>query len=154
MVTRNRVFWVLGVLVFVFQVSLAQENTRVPLGAKVYIQPMDGLESYVVAALTKKKVPVVVVTDRESAQFEITGTVNRQAAEKATQAENVTETVGSIFGARRKYRGPELQAAITVKEIKSGVIAFSHASYKAANDADRRVAEDFANNLKKNMPKK
>src|SRR5713226_3181702 len=50
------------------------EDKAIPPGAKIYVAPMaNGFETYVVAGLVKKKVPVVVVADRAQADFEITG---------------------------------------------------------------------------------
>jgi hypothetical protein len=55
---------------------LAQEpnvGTRIPFGAKVFIRPMNGFERFLAAAFAKIKVPIVVVGDREKAEFEISG---------------------------------------------------------------------------------
>src|SRR5437016_9810621 len=49
-------------------------NQTLPAGARIYVAPMNnGFETYVVAGLHKKQVPVVVVTIREKADFELTG---------------------------------------------------------------------------------
>lgn len=49
-------------------------DQRIPSGSRVYIAPMmNGFDIYVTAAIDKKKVPVVVVADRNKAEFEITG---------------------------------------------------------------------------------
>jgi hypothetical protein len=48
-------------------------NESLPSGARIYIAPMpSGFESYVAAGLEKKKVPVVLVTDRDKADYELT----------------------------------------------------------------------------------
>ena len=42
--------------------------------ARIYIAPIpSGFETYVVAGIEKKKVPVVVVTDRDKADYELSG---------------------------------------------------------------------------------
>src|SRR5437763_6204081 len=49
-------------------------NESLPSGARIYIAPMSrGFESYVIAGLEKKKVPVVVVTDPDKADYELSG---------------------------------------------------------------------------------
>lgn len=49
-------------------------NESLPSGARLYIAPMpSGFETYVAAGLEKKKVPVVLVTDRDKADFELSG---------------------------------------------------------------------------------
>jgi hypothetical protein len=45
-----------------------------PTGAKIYVAPMpNGFDSYVVAGLQEKKVPVIIVTDRSQADYEVSG---------------------------------------------------------------------------------
>src|SRR5436309_1118119 len=47
-------------------------NESLPSGARIYVAPMSsGFESYVIAGLEKKKVPVVVVTDPDKADYEL-----------------------------------------------------------------------------------
>ncbi len=49
-------------------------NEALPRGARLYVAPIqNGFETYVVAGLEKKKVPVVIVTDRSKADYELTG---------------------------------------------------------------------------------
>ena len=43
--------------------------SKIPVGSRIYVQPMDGFGSYIVAAINKKKVSVIVVADREKADF-------------------------------------------------------------------------------------
>jgi hypothetical protein len=58
----------------------AQNNDKAPViteetlpsGARIYLAPMpNGFETYVAAGLEKKKVPVVVVIDRDKADYEL-----------------------------------------------------------------------------------
>jgi hypothetical protein len=39
----------------------------IPAGSTVFIEPMKGFETYLIAALQKKKVPLVVVSSEENA---------------------------------------------------------------------------------------
>jgi hypothetical protein len=49
-------------------------NESLPSGARIYIAPMpSGFETYIVAGLEKKKVPVTVVTDPDKADYELSG---------------------------------------------------------------------------------
>jgi hypothetical protein len=45
-------------------------------GAKVFVEKMDGFEDNFVAALHAKQVPVVIVTDRDKADFVFSGYCN------------------------------------------------------------------------------
>src|SRR5258708_760034 len=46
---------------------------KIPSGSRIYVAPMGGFESYVVAGIMKKKVPVSIVGDRDKADYEIKG---------------------------------------------------------------------------------
>lgn len=59
-------------------VSSAEEKFKsfhkIPAGAKVYVNPIiAGFDTYIIAGLQQKKVPLVVVTSRDKAEYEITG---------------------------------------------------------------------------------
>jgi len=75
--TNHSTKLVLAALVFC-GVAFGQADATIPPMAKVYIAPMHGFETYLAAALAKKKVLVTVVSSREQADFEITGTAKEQ----------------------------------------------------------------------------
>lgn len=113
-------------------------SNRIPANSKVFIQPMDGFETYVAAALRKKKIPLVLVTNREQADFEITGDVEKQKAGWAK----------TIFGSGL----PSIDASMSVINIKTGVIAYSISSTKENAWRGRKgSAEHLAKNLFKKM---
>lgn len=120
-----------------FQANTNTSN-KIPANSKVYIHPMDGFETYVAAALRKKKVPLVLVTNREQADFEITGDVEKQKAGWAK----------TIFGSGL----PSIDASMSVINIKTGVIAYSISSTKENAWRGRKgSAEHLAKNLYKKM---
>ena len=49
--------------------SKARQPATIPAGSKVYIAPMDGFETYMKTALETKKVPLVVVDNKQDAEF-------------------------------------------------------------------------------------
>jgi hypothetical protein len=111
-------------------------TSKIPAGAKMYVQPMDGFGSYVIAAIEKKKVDVTVVSDRENADFEIGGDAESQKAGWAkilfTRSAASTE-----------------QASINVTNIKSGVIVFAYNVNKQnAARGKQSAAEACAKHLK------
>ena len=55
-------------------------DIRIPKNSKVYIVPVDGFEQYLAAALRKKSVPLLIVVDRDIADFEITATHEKKDA--------------------------------------------------------------------------
>ena len=65
--------------------ALAKDETKkIPAHSKVYIAPIEGgFENDLKTAFEKKNVPLDIVTDRGSADFELTGTAESQKAGKA-----------------------------------------------------------------------
>src|SRR5262245_65752048 len=111
-------------------VGKAQDPTMIPRDSKVYIEPFkaesetkgaQGFETYLMAALRKKNVPLVIVTDPEQADFVISGTADRQGAGWAKKV---------FFG---DLRG-SASAALEVINVKTKVVVYAD-SYdrKSAN---------------------
>src|SRR6185437_1593961 len=87
-------------------------NKIVP-NSKVYIQPMDGFENYLVAALQKKKVQLLPVAEKDQADYVITGT---SVDKKAGWAKIVFQ--GNVHS--------DNAASITLTDKKSGVILYAY----------------------------
>jgi len=122
---------------------LAQSTgPKIPSGAKVYIEPMDGFEAYLAAALQKKQVPVVVVADKAAADFDMSGTSGHQKAGWAK-----TIFLGDVHS--------NDEASITVTNIKTSEIAFAYAvDKKSTLHGQQTVAEACAKHLKHMMEEK
>lgn len=130
------VAFVMALSAFTYGQDVAQ--TRIPANSKVYINPMEGdFETYVTAALQKKKIPLTIVADRDKADFEIKGSVEKQKAGWAK----------TIFISPN----PAIDATMQVINIKTGVVAFSNSSTK---NAARRGRKGSAEHLAKNLAKK
>jgi hypothetical protein len=71
----NRLF---GLFLLSFSVVGFAQAPRMTSGATVYIEPMDGYETYLAAAFVKKRVPLVVVLDQRKAEYAITSSVNHR----------------------------------------------------------------------------
>lgn len=57
------------------------QDTSIPAGSKVYIAPMaHGFDTYLAAGIIKKKVPVVIVTQEDKADFVISGVSHSKKA--------------------------------------------------------------------------
>ncbi|MEP7341920.1 MAG: hypothetical protein ABI977_29580 [Acidobacteriota bacterium] len=70
------------ILVLIAAVSLAAANAQVKVspGSKIFVAPMDGeFNDLLAAEIVKRKLPVSVVTDEESADFIITGKVSKSS---------------------------------------------------------------------------
>src|SRR5688572_4855933 len=110
------------------------DPTYIPAGSKVYVSQIDGLpgfENNLVAAFQKKRVNLIVVTDRSQADFEINGFAQNQKAGWAK----------IIFGSGR----PEAEASIQMVNLRNGVVAFAVASYKVDSlNGNKSTAEHLA----------
>lgn len=100
---------------------------KVPSGSKIYVAPMGGFESYVVAGIMKKKVPVSIVADREKADFEIKGAAE---SEKAGWAKIVFLRMDNT----------NEQASINVTEIKTGAVVFAYSVHKGNSARGKQSA--------------
>jgi hypothetical protein len=61
--------------------SIDQSNKAIERSSRVYISPIEGgFDTFLAAAIIKKQVPVVIVTDRAKADYEITGIANTEKA--------------------------------------------------------------------------
>lgn len=112
-------------------------------GAKLYLEPMNGFEQLLAEAITKKKVPVVLVHERDQADFVVTG-------------DAYVKKPGWIKGNFVYLHG---QANISVDNARTGGVVFAYTAKRVdANLVDGEVykiwAGGCANHLKKALVKK
>src|SRR5436309_3434083 len=82
---------------------------KIPAHSKVFIAPMGGFEQDLKTAIERKKLPLELVSDRDKADFEITGTAETDKSGKAKKI---------IFLDCHSNE----QASITITEIKNGTV--------------------------------
>ncbi len=83
----------------------------------MFIAPMNGFETYLAAAMTKKKVQMALVASEAQADFVLTGTSEEKKAGWAKMA-----FTGNIHS--------DDAASVTMTNRKSGAIAFAYAVNK------------------------
>ncbi len=109
-------------------------NESLPSGARIYVAPMSsGFETYVVAGIEKKKVPVVVVADRDKADFELSGVSD---TDKAGWAKML------FLGSQQSNEA----ASIKIVNLRTGNVVFAYSvnktnSYKGKQSAGEAVAK-------------
>ena len=117
----------------------APVDARIPRNSKVYIERMDGFELYLSAAIRKKEVPIVMVTDPLLADFIVSG-------------EHETKDAGwkkAIFTGDLRSTA---SAAIQVVNVRTSVIVYADSSHRwSANRGERSTAEKLAKYLKKKI---
>ncbi len=119
------------------------QTAKIPSGAKVWVGPIgDGFDSYLLGALSKKKVPLEVVQRKEDAQYIITGVAETQ---KAGAAKKVIML---------DWHSNE-QASIQVSEVASGAVVFAYSVNKQSSAHGKQsTAEACAKHLKEAIEKK
>jgi hypothetical protein len=130
---------IFGICLFglhVCTLAFAQTTKSIPAGAKVFVAPMGGFETYLKSALQAKKVPLEVVEKREDAEFEISGTAESQ---KASTAKKVIML---------DWHSKE-EASIKVANLKTGEVVFAYSVVKSSSAHGKRSsAEACAKHLK------
>jgi hypothetical protein len=112
---------------------------KIPANSKVFIAPMGGFEEDLKGAIQSKKVPVVLVTDKDQADYEIAGTAESQKA-------------GAVKKAVMWNWHSNEQASITVTEHKSGEVVFAYSvNKKSSAHGKRSTAEACAKHLKEQI---
>jgi hypothetical protein len=145
-------------------------------GATIYIESTDGYETYLAAALMKENVPVVIVTQKEQADYIVTGRVvhnepshaavvinNSASASVDTSDDNHGNqsfsqgmAMGQAAVASRKAAKAALghsDATISVEDAKSTQIVFAYSAEKDGTHQLTKTAEDFATHLKEFIKK-
>jgi hypothetical protein len=119
-----------------------EEKKKIAPNSKVFLAPMDGFEDELKTAIEKKKVPVVLVTDKAQADYVISGT---SETEKAGTAKKVIML---------NWHSNE-QASITVVDNKSGDVVFAYSvNKKSSAHGKRSTAEACAKHLKEEIENK
>jgi hypothetical protein len=131
----NRIIYTGLLAAAVCAVALSAERT-IPDGSKVFIAPMGGFETYLKAAIDKKKVPITIVEQREAADYELSGAADSQ---KASTAKKVIML---------DWRSKE-EASIKLTDIKSSEVIFAYSVHKASSAHGKQSsAEACAKHLK------
>jgi uncharacterized protein YfaP (DUF2135 family) len=138
---------------------------QIKSGATVYIEPMDGYETYLAAAIAKKNVPLVVVADKGKADYFITSSVSQKAPvqpavvindsiNNVNNGSNNTQNAGSQGGFPRPRSFGQTSASISVIDSHSSQIVFAYSVGKRANTNQlQSTAEACAKHLKEFIEK-
>jgi hypothetical protein len=165
-ISMNRAF---ALVLLTFSTIALAQVPRLKSGATVYVEPMGGYETYLAAALVKKQVPVVVVTDKAKAEYIIRTTVSRNVPSGPAMVVNNSATVnegdspnqqawnqgwasGQQAAARRAALGSS-DVSIAVIDAKTDQIVFAHSAGKGGTNQLQKTAEDCAKHLKEFIEK-
>ncbi len=158
----NRFF--ASLLLLLSSIAFAQ-GPQIKSGATVYIEPMGGYETYLAAAIAKKNVPLIVVADKEKAEYFITSSVSEKAPvqpgvvinnslNNVNNGSNNTQNAGSRGGYPRPGSFGRTSASISVIDSHSSQIVFAYSVGKSANTNQlQSAAEACAKHLKEFIEK-
>jgi hypothetical protein len=122
------------------------ENTPVlteeilPPGAKLYVAPIqNGFETYIIAGLHKKNVPLVIVNDRSKADYELSGVSD---SDKAGWAKML------FMGSQQTNES----ASIKISNLKTGAVVFAYSVNKTNSARGKQsVGEAVAKHIKEKI---
>jgi hypothetical protein len=121
--------------------TLPAAQSRIVPGSKLFIEPMDGFDTYLSAAILKKKVPVVVVDNRAKADFIVVGSSH---VDKAGWAKTIFVSPN-----------PHAEASVSIKDAHTGNMVFAYNVDKLnAVRANQSTAEACAKHIKEAIEKK
>ena len=149
--------------------TASAQAPQIKSGSTIFIEPMGGYETYLAAALVKKKVPLIVVTDKSKADYIITSNVSHQTPStpavvinnSATATVNKGESpnqqawnqgweLGSQRAAERRAAHAALgstSVSISIVDPRSSQIVFAYSAGKAGTNQFEKTAEDCAKHL-------
>jgi len=119
--------------------KLTPADTLIPANSTVFVDEMEGFEHYLMAAMRKKNVPLIVVADPMKADFIIFGNADSKRAGWAKML-----FLGSGYSGE--------MASMTMVNRKTKVVVFSDSSYRYnAYRGKRSTAEKLAKYLAKKI---
>ncbi len=136
-------------LLFVFSISASAQDvksfagtskTPIPAGSRVYVAPMtDGFDTFIIAGIVKKGVPLVVVNSRDKADYEMTGI---SQSDKAGWAKMI------FLGSQQSNE----EASIKIVNIKTDEVVFGYSvhkgnSYRGKQSAGEACAKYLKNDI-------
>jgi hypothetical protein len=149
---RSSIFAILSAVVFFISPAgarpqnpaplIVDENATIPRGARFFIAPIEGgYDIYLAGAMQAKQVPIVMVTDRAKADFEMTGVTE---TEKAGWAKVIFWKSGASSE----------QASIKVVNLKTGTVVYGYNVNKSSSARGKQSsAEACAKHLKEKIEK-
>jgi len=123
--------------------SVDQSSKAIERGSRIYIAPIEGgFDTFLAAAIIKKQVPVVVVTDRTKADYEITGIASTEKAGWAKMLFLGTDNSNDL-------------ASVKVVYLKSSEVVYGYAVRKGNSYRGKQsAAEACAKHLKEKIEAK
>lgn len=130
---------VLAFVLLAFSATALAQAPQIKSGANVYIEPMGGSETYLAAAMVKKQVPLIVVANKDKADYIIT--ISQQVPSQPLIVLNQNPWAGST------------SMSISVMDTINPRIEFAYTVSMRGNDRIQSAAESCAKHLKEFIEK-
>lgn len=136
---------VCGIAICPFAVA-AERPTTFGSSPRFYIEPQNGFESYISAAIVKKHVPAVVTQNKEEARFVLTSAVD------AKEESAGSKVARCLFLYCAGIQGTQT-ATVQLVDAKSQEVAWAYNVRKGSATAYQSTAEAIAKHLKEFLEK-
>lgn len=128
------------------------QTAQIRSGATVYIEPADGYETYLAAAIVKKHVPLIVVADKDKADYLLRSTVSHLQPNQPALIVN-NNNVNGRYNPEIDPRFPSTSIALI--DAKSSEILFAYSAGAAVlNRTSDRCAQHLKEFIEKSSKKK
>jgi hypothetical protein len=146
------------VFAVIFSAVCVAQVPQIKSGSTVYIEPMDGYETYLTAAIVKKHVPLVVVTEKDKAEYIVRTTITHRDPTEPEVVINTTTNVNSsgfpTSGFPKAGNGQgHTDASISIIDADTSRVVFAYSAAKGANHQMQSTAEACAKHLKEFIEK-
>jgi hypothetical protein len=152
-----------AIMLLAFSTLAVAQSLTIKSGSTVFIAPMDGYETYLMAAFAKKHVPLIVVADRTKADYIIRSTfTHSQPSGPSVVINNSNENgvgnnafqSGFQTGAAERAAHGTTSASISVIDGRTSQIVFAYSVGKdRATNQIQSAAEACAKHLKEFIEK-
>ncbi|MGE5358534.1 MAG: hypothetical protein ACM3NQ_05905 [Bacteroidales bacterium] len=144
--------------------ALVEERPRagsIPPGARIFVQEIDGFGTFMVSALKKKNVQVVVLISPQNAEFAISGTAFVREPSKTIAILDAIGELSTPVGEQVGDFPKKLEVRIAVRNVRTGEVVFEHLVQKRSTtrgmlhytqDAADECAEQLAKRIQGSKP--
>ncbi len=117
------------------------QGKSIPPGSKIYVEAEKGFDTYLIAALDKKKVPLTVVSDKDKADFRL----------EAMSSHEEKGFASKVFLGHRDSS----DATMKLVNVKTSEVVYAYSVHKKNSArANQSTAEACAKHLKEAMEKR
>ncbi len=94
------------------------DAVAVPAGSKVYVATADGFDTYLTAALRENKVPLMVVSEKDKADYELSGAPKEQTVVKLVSIKTHEVVFAYTITKKDAKHGPQTIAEACAERMK------------------------------------